>query len=116
MLGVKGQGLKGVECCCPFQEILDLLSKRHALTLLWLLQQEAPRRFNDIRRALDINPVTLTQRLSELEAGGIVRRQAFSETPPRVEYSLTRKGLDLMPLMDQLSVWSQKHAAPEATT
>lgn len=95
--------------CCPFQEAIDLLSKRHAMTIIWLLQQQAPRRFNDIRRATDVNPVTLTQRLAELEQGGIVSRQAFNETPPRVEYSLTAKGSDLLPLMEQLSAWSRRH-------
>lgn len=103
-----------IEGCCPFQEAIDLLSKRHALTIIWLLQQESPRRFNDIRRATDVNPVTLTQRLGELEQGGIVARKAYNETPPRVEYSLTRKGLDLLPLMDQLSAWSRKHTTVPA--
>jgi DNA-binding HxlR family transcriptional regulator len=100
----------GLSQCCPFQEAIDLLSRRHAMTIIWLLQQQSPRRFNDIRRGIDVNPVTLTQRLEELEQGGIVSRKAFKQTPPRVEYSLTRKGADLLPLMDQLSAWSQKHA------
>ncbi|MHB8633569.1 MAG: winged helix-turn-helix transcriptional regulator [Thermoplasmatota archaeon] len=95
--------------CCPFQEAIDLLSRRHALTVIWLLQRDAPRRFNDIRDAIDVNPVTLTQRLRELEEGGIIARRSYRQTPPRVEYSLTRKGLDLLPLMDQLGAWSRKH-------
>lgn len=107
----------GLEECCPFQQAIDLLSKRHAMTIIWLLQQQSPRRFNDIRRSLDVNPVTLTQRLEELEQGGVVSRKAFKQIPPRVEYALTQKGIDLLPLMDQLSQWSQKHVpapTPEA--
>jgi DNA-binding HxlR family transcriptional regulator len=102
----EGEGLEG---CCPFQEAIDLLSRRHAMTIIWLLQQEEPRRFNQIKRAIDINPVTLTQRLNELEQAGILSRKTFNETPPRVEYALTAKGRDLVPLMDQLSKWARKH-------
>jgi|SRR5688500_7617646 len=100
-----------LEGCCPFQAAIDLLSKRHAMTIIWLLQQESPRRFNDIKRTLSINPVTLTQRLEDLVAAGIVSRKTFNETPPRVEYALTARGKELIPLMDQLSAWATKHTA-----
>jgi DNA-binding HxlR family transcriptional regulator len=100
---------KDIEGCCPFQEAIDLLSKRHAMTIIWLLQQESPRRFNDIKRTLDLNPVTLTQRLEDLVKAGIVSRRTFKETPPRVEYALTGKGQELIPLMDQLGSWARRH-------
>ena len=103
----------GLEGCCPFQEAIDLLSKRHAMTIIWLLQQEEPRRFNEIKRELDLNPVTLTQRLTELEEAGVVARKTFNEAPPRVEYRLTPKGRDLVPLMDQLGKWARRHNAVE---
>ena len=98
--------------CCPFQEAIDLLSKRHALTVVWLLQARSPRRFNEIKRALDVNPVSLTQRLTELEQAGVLQRKVYNETPPRVEYNLTQKGKDLLPLMDALGKWTEKHTTP----
>ncbi len=100
---------------CPFQQAIDLLSKKHALTIIWLLQQQEPRRFNDIKRTLAINPVSLSQRLDELEGAGILARKTFKETPPRVEYRLTAKGKDLLPLMDQLDVWARRHHVIEVT-
>ncbi len=100
-----------LEGCCPFQEAIDLLSRRHAMTLVWLLQDGKPRRFNDIKRALGVNPVSLSQRLGELEGAGVVDRKTFKQVPPRVEYWLTDKGRELVPLMDQLGVWSSKHHA-----
>lgn len=98
-----------LEGCCPFQEAIDLLSKRHAMTLVWLLQDGQPRRFNEIKRLLEVNPVSLTQRLTEMEQAGVVDRQTFNETPPRVEYRLTTKGKDLVPLMDALGDWTKKY-------
>lgn len=104
----------GDKCACPYWRTMDFLGRRHALTLIWLLQQESPRRFNDIKRELDVNPVTLSQRLTELEEQGIVHRQAFNEMPPRVEYSLTPKGMDLIPVMEQLCDWAARHDTTEA--
>jgi len=97
--------------CCPFQGAIDLLSKRHALVIIWYLQQEGTSRFNGIRRAIGVNPVSLTQRLEELEKAGVVARRAFKETPPRVEYSLTRRGMELVPLMDRLGEWASGNLA-----
>ena len=88
---------------------MDLLGKKHTLTIIWLLQQESPRRFNEMRRDLDVNPVTLSQRLTELESEGIIDRRAFAEVPPRVEYGLTAKGTELLPVIDQLCAWSKRH-------
>lgn len=98
---------------------MDLLGRRHTLTIIWLLQQDGPRRFNDIKRELDVNPVTLSQRLGELEGEGIVHREAYLQTPPRVEYRLTAKGRDLVPVMRALCQWAERHqqatVEPEAS-
>jgi DNA-binding HxlR family transcriptional regulator len=53
----------------------------------------------------------LTEQLKELEDDGVVRREAFAELPPRVEYSLTPHGLALLPILGQLCAW---HGAAEA--
>ncbi len=94
--------------CCPYLSAFDLLARRHSLTIIWFLQQKDPRRFNEIKMELEVNPVTLTQRLGELEKANIIARQEFAELPPRVEYSLTPKGHDLLPLMQKLCEWAGK--------
>lgn len=104
--------MSGPPGCCPHQEAaIDLLSRRHALHIVWLLQQAEPqaRRFNEIKRELAINPVSLCQRLTELEEDGIVVRRTYRETPPRVEYSLSVKGRDLVPIIDALGEWARRH-------
>lgn len=102
--------MSGPQGCCPHQEAaIELLSRRHALNIVWLLQRGDPRRFNEIKRELGINPVSLCQRLTELEEGAIIVRKTYRETPPRVEYSLTVKGRDLVPLINLLGAWARRH-------
>lgn len=91
---------------CPYQTAFDLLAKRHALTIIWLLQERHPRRFTEIRDTLKVNPVTLTQRLCDLEKARIIVREEFAELPPRVEYRLTAKGQDLTGLVQQVCEWA----------
>lgn len=99
---------------CPFLDTMDLLSRRYALCVLWSLQQESPKRFSDIKRDLDVNPVTLTQRLKDFEAAGLVDRIPHNTIPPRVDYALTAKGLDLLPILDTLQDWSDKWPTNDA--
>lgn len=75
-----------------------------------------PKRFCELERSVgNINPRTLSQRLDDLEAHGILSRQSFAEVPPRTEYTLTSKGEDLLPVLEQMAAWGTKYyAAPEA--
>ena len=50
----------------------------------------------------------LTERFKELEEEGIIKRKVYPETPVRIEYELTRKGLDLEPVMDEIQKWAEK--------
>ena len=55
-----------------------------------------------------ISRKVLTDQLKELEEDGILIREAFGEVPPRVEYHLTEKGLELLPIFSQMCQWSIK--------
>ena len=69
-----------------------------------------PKRFTEFERSIEgINPRTLSQRLDDLEAHGIVTKQSFSEVPPRIEYCLTEKGEDLIPIIQQMALWGDKY-------
>jgi len=64
---------------------------------------EGPRRFSELERSCQgISPRTLAERLRALEADGILERQSYAETPPRVEYRLTEKGESLLPIIDAM--------------
>lgn len=67
-------------------------------------------RFGQINARMGIiSKKVLTEQLKELEEDGIVTRQEFKELPPRVEYTLTQKGLDLLPILNMLTRWNQKY-------
>jgi len=62
----------------------------------------------------NINPRTLSKRLDDLEAQGIISKEVFAEVPPRIEYTLTQKGLDLIPILQQMAAWGDKYPAANA--
>jgi DNA-binding HxlR family transcriptional regulator len=64
---------------------------------------EGPRRFSQLERSCTgISPRTLAERLRALEQEGMVARQSYAESPPRVEYELTDKGQALLPIIDAM--------------
>lgn len=69
-----------------------------------------PKRFCELERSVGkINPRTLSQRLDDLEAHGIISRRSYDSAPPRIEYSLTAKGADLLPILQQMAAWGTKY-------
>ncbi len=67
------------------------------------------RRFEQIVRSTGAPRDVLTARLRKLEADGILRRQRYSDRPPRYEYLLTDRGYDLVPVLLALRQWGDKH-------
>lgn len=71
---------------------------------------DGPKRFCDFEAALKgISPRTLSQRLDDLEANNAIDKKPYSKTPPRMEYSLTKKGADLIPVLRQMADWGTKY-------
>lgn len=87
---------------CPVLATARIVSGKWTLLLLRDLAT-GPRRFCELQRSLaGISPGTLSLRLRSLEEEGILERREFAETPPRVEYRLTDKGLHLVPIVDAM--------------
>lgn len=64
------------------------------------------KRFGELRKSLDgVSPKTLSERLKELEAKGIIERTAYPTIPPTVEYRLTEKGESLKPIIKAMKLW-----------
>ena len=90
---------------CPVHRSMAILGTKWKPIIIYALQ-ERKARFGQIYAAVgSISKKVLTTTLRELEADGILLREEFKELPPRVEYSLTEKGLALIPIIIQLTQW-----------
>ena len=69
-------------------------------------------RFDEFERSLGISTSSLTRRLNELVAGGVLERRLYNEHPPRYEYLLTPAGQDLKPVVIALAAWGMQHDPP----
>lgn len=95
-----------VGCIASAMEIIG--NKWTALILRDLAA--GPKRFGELEKSVgNINPRTLSQRLDDLEHCGILSKQSFHEVPPRIEYTLTPKGTDLIPVLKQMAEWGTKY-------
>jgi len=96
---------------CPVARTLDLIGERWTLLILRDLFLKGPRRFQDFQDSLTgAAPNTLSARLQDMEASGLIARKLYSEHPPRLEYYLTDKGKSLGPVLKALRAWGQKHS------
>ncbi|MFJ9213375.1 winged helix-turn-helix transcriptional regulator [Streptomyces sp. NPDC102264] len=91
---------------CGVARFLTLLNGPWA-TLIVRELLHGPRRFTELRAALPgISPHTLTSRLRQFEAHGIVTRTAYAQIPPRVEYRLTPLGEGLHDVLNAMAAWA----------
>ena len=93
---------------CPVARTLDAIGARWTPLILRDLLLHGARRFQDLQDSLEgIAPTTLSDRLKTLERHGIVERRFYMQHPPRAEYVLTRKGLDLGPVVRAMRDWGE---------
>jgi DNA-binding HxlR family transcriptional regulator len=84
---------------CAVAACADLIGSKWTAVILHDLSEGA-RRFSELEHACSgISPRTLAERLRTLEQEDIVVRRSYPESPPRVEYELTEKGLALLPIV-----------------
>ncbi|MCA1813391.1 MAG: helix-turn-helix transcriptional regulator, partial [Halobacteriales archaeon] len=100
---------------CPVTETIKIIGKKWYLILLHELTS-GPRGFNDLRRSVrGISAKVLSESLRHLEQKGLVERKVHSESPIRVEYTLTQKGRELESLFDGMKAWGDKwHVCEDA--
>jgi DNA-binding HxlR family transcriptional regulator len=101
---------------CPVCRTADIVCGKWTLLLVRDLA-EGRSRFCELERSLNgISPRTLSLRLRALEEEGIVERQTYAEVPPRVEYSLTDKGLALIPIIEGMRTYGERWLGAECAT
>ena len=95
---------------CPAEITLHLIDHRWKLLIFRELLR-GTRRFSALqRRILPVSHRVLATQLRELERDGLVQREVFPEVPLRVEYSLTRVGKTLKPVLLAMHNWGARHA------
>jgi DNA-binding HxlR family transcriptional regulator len=95
----------------PVERAIKVIGGRwKAAILLHLFDR--PKRLSELSRLVpSARQKVLIQQLREMEEHGIVQREIFKQVPPRVEYSATRLGFSLKPVITSLCVWGHRHAA-----
>ncbi len=96
---------------CPIRNVLSRISDRWTILIMLTLESdEKPKRYTDLLTSIpDISQKMLTVALRNLEADGLVSRQAYAEIPPRVEYSLTDRAKTLLPHINNLVNWATEN-------
>jgi len=98
-----------IDACKPIHAAWNELTKTWTLPIIHALGLREPARFNELKKRIDgISATSLAERLNELVKQGVVQRRVLPETPPRVEYSLTKKGLELGGILAKLAEWAKR--------
>jgi DNA-binding HxlR family transcriptional regulator len=88
--------------------VKQIIGGKYKGRILWVLK-EGVLRYGELKRTIvGITPKMLTQTLKELEADDLISRKVYREVPPRVEYTLTATGKELIPFISQLRSWGEK--------
>jgi DNA-binding HxlR family transcriptional regulator len=99
---------KFMENNCPMRATLRIIGGKWKPLVLQQLNGQV-RRFSDFKRLIpEITKQMLTKSLRELEKDKIINRKIYPVVPPKVEYSLTKKGESLIPVLEMMAVWGQE--------
>ena len=96
---------------CPVQSTADVIGGKWKPLILYYLER-GTHRFSQLQRLIPgSTKKMLTKHLRELERDEIIHRKVYAQVPPRVEYSLTRHGQSLRPILRMMSAWGKRHRA-----
>jgi DNA-binding HxlR family transcriptional regulator len=105
---MKRYKINGAFYYCPVDLTLEIIGGRWKGIVIWNLRGE-PMRFSELKKRLvTINDKMLTQVLRDLEQHGIVNRTVMEFMPPKVAYSLTTEGRNMLPIMQAMSDYGAK--------
>ncbi|MBA3424253.1 MAG: helix-turn-helix transcriptional regulator [Rubrobacter sp.] len=91
------------------RQALELVADRWAILILYALSLGTLRHSQLHRQIQGISQKMLTKTLRGLERDGLISRKVYPVVPPKVEYSLTSLGRDLMTPLSQLCIWAEDH-------
>lgn len=95
---------------CPVRNVIARFGNKWGFLVMLVIGEHGTIRFNELSRAIpDISTRVLSGTLRTLEADDLVERKVYPEIPPRVEYSLSPIGKELMPIVQELTAWATKN-------
>ncbi len=95
---------------CPVRNVIARFGNKWGFLVLLTIHEHGTIRFNELSRAIpDLSTRVLSSTLRTLEADDLVSRKVYPEIPPRVEYSLTPIGGELVPIINELTAWASKN-------
>ena len=95
---------------CEKELTLAIIGGKWKMLILWHLGREGTKRFGELKSLItDITPRMLVNQLRELEEDLIVNRKVYPVVPPKVEYSLTKEGESLMPILTAMYDWGKNY-------
>lgn len=98
-----------------FNYTMSLIQGKYKMFILYALAGYGTVRFNEMKRYVGtISYKTLSATLKELESNGLVHREEYPQIPPKVEYSLTKRGKSLMPILDLMCTWGEQNREENA--
>jgi DNA-binding HxlR family transcriptional regulator len=101
---------------CPVEQVLNAVGAKWT-PMVVLLLAGGTRRFGELRRALPgLSPRVLTDRLRTLELLGFLTRTVHAEVPPRVDYVLTARGVQLARMLERVAEWGTPPASGRPST
>jgi DNA-binding HxlR family transcriptional regulator len=95
---------------CEKELTLSVIGGKWKMLILWHLGKEGTKRFGELKALMPgITQRMLVNQLRELEDDLIVHREVYPVVPPKVEYSLTKQGESLMPILDSMYEWGKNY-------
>ncbi len=95
---------------CEIEVAFGVIGGKWKPLILWFLGEFTVLRFSQLQHLIpDISHRILTKQLRELEENQLIIRKVYSEVPPKVEYSITDKGRDVLPILDMMCDWASKN-------
>ncbi|MFG6394354.1 MAG: helix-turn-helix transcriptional regulator [Lachnospiraceae bacterium] len=92
---------------CPLEYGLGIFGGKWNSRIICVLAAKKVLRYNQLRKEMgNITDAVLAQALKELVAYGIILRKSYNEIPPRVEYSLSKKGQSVVPVLQSICKWA----------
>lgn len=98
------------QAACEIEVAFGVIGGKWKPMIVWFLAELGTLRFGQIQHIIpDITHKILTKQLRELEEDGLIQRKVYSEVPPRVEYSITENGREVIPILDMMCDFAYKN-------